>query len=267
MRVLRVAFSSDGKSLAWGSADGTIAIWDVAKKAERIRIQAHSKGVRSLAFSPDSQILASGGNEGGNDRAIRFWHVQTGGGIGPILSIRSEAHAELAFSPDGRLLAVTDYGSIRLYDVPGCQLRHTLASHRFWMGWLGFSPDGKMLVSGGNNRTITFWDLAAGKERKDLEQKGDNVNALSLGPLVQSAELLDLARPHVRITVHLGPAFESPLTTTTRHHHPLANLGRRLTGPIPGDFPKLHLRHFHVDVDAVKQWTTDPAEVVLDLAR
>ncbi len=57
--VNSIAFSPDGKTLAAGSDDGTVRLWDVAVGDELSRFEGHSSGVRAVAFSPDGKTLAS----------------------------------------------------------------------------------------------------------------------------------------------------------------------------------------------------------------
>jgi WD40 repeat protein len=87
-QVLSVAFSPDGKLLASTSSDRTIKLWNLEKidgadqaidrdlplEAECLTLQGHSKGVQSIAFSPEGQILATGSE----DETIKLWDVQTG---------------------------------------------------------------------------------------------------------------------------------------------------------------------------------------------
>ena len=69
--VLSVAWSPDGRSLASGSADNTIRLWDVASAKETARLEGHTGSVRSVAWSPDGRSLASGSA----DNTIRLWDV------------------------------------------------------------------------------------------------------------------------------------------------------------------------------------------------
>ena len=63
---------ADGKTLASGSGDKTIKLWDVATGTEIRTLTGHTGGVNSVAFSPDGKILASGSADG----TILLWDVE-----------------------------------------------------------------------------------------------------------------------------------------------------------------------------------------------
>jgi COMPASS component SWD3 len=73
--IQSVAFSPDGKTIAAGSSNRSVRVWNV-KTGEEIQTQPmrHSEQVIAVAFSPDGQILASGGH----DKTIKLWDWKTG---------------------------------------------------------------------------------------------------------------------------------------------------------------------------------------------
>ena len=73
-----LSFSPDGATLASGSYDTTIRIWDVETGEELKTLSGHTDWVNSLAFSPDGKTLASGGW----DHTVRLWDLASGNELG-----------------------------------------------------------------------------------------------------------------------------------------------------------------------------------------
>ncbi|PYI13145.1 hypothetical protein BO99DRAFT_486042 [Aspergillus violaceofuscus CBS 115571] len=99
-RVNSVAFSPDGRTLASGSWDHTIKLWNTATGVEQRTLTGHSSSVTSVAFSPDGRTLASGSW----DHTIKLWDMATGVEQRTLTAHFKSVHL-VAFSPDGRTLA------------------------------------------------------------------------------------------------------------------------------------------------------------------
>jgi energy-coupling factor transporter ATP-binding protein EcfA2 len=113
--VVSVAFSPDGKTLASGSWDNTVRLWDLATQQPLGEpFVGHSESVISVAFSPDGKTLASGSH----DNTVRLWDLATRQALGEPLVGHSESVVSVAFSPDGKTLAsgsrdnTVDYGTL-----------------------------------------------------------------------------------------------------------------------------------------------------------
>ena len=187
--INNITFSSDGATLAIVdglSFNSDIYLWD-ATTGKHIKTLAGSLAfspnitVYSLAFSPDSAILAGGGHG-----YIHLWDVATKEHIETfvgedglsVVSDRLEI-TDLVFSPDGAILAWRSYGSnsTNLWDVATKEHIKTLTGDTF-----AFSPDGAILASGGN-ASINLWNVATGEHiKKELPGHIATVYSLAFSP-------------------------------------------------------------------------------------
>jgi WD40 repeat protein len=149
-----VAFSHDGKWLAYGSDNERIYICDVPGLLTR-RAMVAGIGVGSLAYSPDDQVLAAGHKDG----TIRLWNTATGQMRSEMTGHESEVK-DLAFSPDGRTLLSCD-GVIRIWSVD-----HARSYGSFYdsANRMSLSADGRRLAVGhrptkDDSTNVRLWDL------------------------------------------------------------------------------------------------------------
>ncbi|MCL1463820.1 WD40 repeat domain-containing protein [Argonema galeatum A003/A1] len=172
-----VTFSPDGKTLASGSRDTTIKLWDV-KTGKLIRTIEHSGSIVSLSFSPDGKTLASGGG----DNTIKLWNVNTGQEI-KTLTKQGKYGFSISFSPDGKTLASgSEEKTIKIWDVKTGKEIITLNGHKADINSVSFSRDGKILASGSTDKSIKLWDVKTGKEIKTLNGHSDRVRSVSFSP-------------------------------------------------------------------------------------
>ncbi|HEX6480418.1 MAG TPA: XRE family transcriptional regulator, partial [Ktedonobacteraceae bacterium] len=158
-----LALSPDEHTLASGSHDGCIKMWDVASGA-LLWSGWLTKGVLYLAFSPDSSLLASCGL----DATVRFWDAKLGNTLEDLphpVSVFA-----LAWSPDGRLLASGDLeGKIRLWEVQqtgSARSMQTLEGHTRRVRGLAFAPDSRRLASASYDGTIKLWEVGEGQDHR-----------------------------------------------------------------------------------------------------
>jgi hypothetical protein len=157
-------------------------------------LTGHTTHVKSVAFSPDGRLLASGscgkvGNSFCVQGEIKLWDVASGSLV-RTLSGHTGFVFSVAFSPDGRLLASGScgqldspgyyipnciQGEIKLWEVATGREVRTLSGHTDFVYSVAFSPDGKLLASGSWDGTIKLWDVATGREVRTLKGHTDEV--------------------------------------------------------------------------------------------
>ncbi|PGG95247.1 hypothetical protein AJ79_10165 [Helicocarpus griseus UAMH5409] len=178
--VHSVAFSSDGSTLASGSSDDTIKLWDVETGKELQTLMGHSGSVKSVAFSSNGLTLASGssdhtiklwdvetskelqtlrGHYGSFDMLVKLWDVQTDKVLQTLKSYSGQVYS-VVFSPDGSTLASGSSDHIiKLWDIETDEELQILTGHSHCVDSVAFSPDGSTLASGLFDNTIKLWDI------------------------------------------------------------------------------------------------------------
>jgi RNA polymerase sigma factor (sigma-70 family) len=125
----------------------------------------HAFNVRSLAFSPDGKVIASGSQK----NTIRLWDADTGQEL-KVLTGHGNGVVGLCFSPDGKTLASSSWDtSIRLWDVAGGNEVRRIDPQAGVVNSVAFSPDGKALLSAHGDGTARLGDAATGTELRQFQ--------------------------------------------------------------------------------------------------
>ena len=167
-RFMSAVFSPDSQQLATG-VDQDIMLWQVDSCSPVMTYVGHRGWVRSLAFSPDGALLASGSS----DHTLRLWQVETGQ-CRKTLQGHEASVSAVAFSPKGDLLASGGAdGRIRFWEPNAGEFLRAIAAHEGQVYSVAFAPQGDLILSSGQDGTVRLWNVATSKCEKTIET---NVN-------------------------------------------------------------------------------------------
>ena len=185
-----VAYRPDGKQVATAGNDQTIRLWDPATGQQMALLKAEVAPPNLdrnplVAYNADGSRIASSPGRSDRQRAgtSRLWDATTGKEIA-VLAKWQEGSRPVAFSPDGKRVAVGSGEYVHLCDaVTGRQLA-VLGPHAKTVKLLAYSPDGKRIASAtaADSNAIHLWDGESGKEVAVLRGHTAPVNSVLFSP-------------------------------------------------------------------------------------
>lgn len=175
--VHSVAYSPDGSTVAAGSIDRKVQLWDTQTPKLKATLAGHTGPVDTIVYSPDGNIIATAG--GWKDNTVRLWDAVTGE-TKAILTGYTPINA-VAYSPDGKTIATGgDYrsNSLQLWDAQTTELKTTFTERiDGTLSSIVYSPDGKTIAAIGlEDNTVRLWSSGTGKHKatfKPVSTKSD----------------------------------------------------------------------------------------------
>jgi WD40 repeat protein len=185
-----VAFSPDGKQLAVGSDDGILRVIDSDTGKAAYTSQSRNARIERVAFSPNGKLVAVG--DANSQIAV---YAPGGGNNGPLMSVQGidvGAVTGVAFTAaSDAVFAAGGDGKARLTAGPGTaggtapnaatKLRDYVG-HAGPVGGLAVTPDGKYLITGGDDKTVRVWDANTAKQLRSFQGHMDKVTAVAVRP-------------------------------------------------------------------------------------
>src|SRR5262245_56993062 len=176
--VSAAAFSPDNKTLATGSWDKTIKLWETDTGKPLHTLTGHADWVLSLRFASEETLIAA------SPRDLKAWDLKANKERWTKDFHRQFNAAVLTLSADGQQLACGGRdGIVRVWHIDKAEPRWSLTGHQNWVSSLAFSKDGKRLAAGGRDGALRVWDLDAGKEKtKFAGHDATTISAVAFSP-------------------------------------------------------------------------------------
>lgn len=248
--VASLAFSWDGRTVAWGGNKGTVLQAGASIGQPRHIRTGNTAAVTSLAFSPDDRTLISSTDEArvqrtdlatGKSRNVAPGAAHpmgatlsadgrtaivgtTRGPSGTLVSLDTttgqshtvldSAENVLALSADRRTLATgRGDGSVTLWSTANGNALRTLQTGAAAPTWCAaFSPDGRTLATGNADGTVTVWDTATGHALRTFATTDDPGNHVSVLAFHQDGQTLAVGTWHGAVSLWDAPTSRSLAT-------------------------------------------------------
>ena len=168
-KVLSVAFSPDGKTLASTDFSGILRLWDI-ERGNYSEIQTSNKSVRRVMFSPDGRTLASSAKQG-----VELWDIETKRLKGTLEDTTGVDN--IIFSANGDVLFGLSKEDARFWDTNTGKLKLRIEIETSNRPPFALSPDGNTFAfSNRRDYTVQLWNTTTGQLKSKLTGDVQYVN-------------------------------------------------------------------------------------------
>jgi WD40 repeat protein/serine/threonine protein kinase len=189
VRVTGISFSPDAKQIVSASPGETVKVWDLRTAQEALTIEVTNAPLTNVAYSFDGKRLVCGSPFNGHvfdvETGQQLLALEKGGGSqGPI-----------AFSSDGKRVVMESFERapgdpkdiqsarvLKVWDAQTGRVTLTLKGHTQAVNCVAFSPDGRWIVSGSDDGTLSVWDATTGQETLPFKGHAARVLAVAFSP-------------------------------------------------------------------------------------
>ncbi|MFZ4443547.1 MAG: protein kinase domain-containing protein [Planktothrix agardhii] len=217
--IWAVTFSPDGQTIASGSQDTTLKLWDIKSRNETKSLVGDFSPIYAVDFNSDGTEISSGSGlwrilewnlttgkvypplehlatiwsvdvspdnqaiaSASADKTVKIWDRQTGAILQNLTDHQDQVYA-VVFSPDGQLLVTASLDkTIKIWKVETGELLNTLTGHLDGVRSLAISSDGKIIVSGSLDDTVKVWNLETGALIHTLTGHSNDVLSVAISP-------------------------------------------------------------------------------------
>jgi WD40 repeat protein len=162
-----VRFTADGKTVAVGLGDQAYLVDMVTAKVVS-RLDAHRSTIDDIAFAPDTKTVALATA----DPSVQLWDLATRKLIRRLGPDKERLFLRVAISPDGKMLAAGSRDGTPLWHPATGEDLGRLEVKMGGVVGLAFTPDGKTLLSAGEDGKVYIWDVPGLKLRRTLDGHG-----------------------------------------------------------------------------------------------